>query len=100
MAVSYKKLFHMMVEKNMSNAQLRHMAGFSANIMTRIKHDKYVSLESLEHICRVMECKLDDILEFYPDESYAKREEDARQYVLKKQKKKHRFRRHRKESEF
>ncbi|MBO2516773.1 MAG: hypothetical protein CW338_05760 [Clostridiales bacterium] len=99
MAVSFKKLFHLLVEKNMSNAQLRHMAGFSANIMTRIKHDKYVSLESLEHICRVLECRLDDILEFYPDDSYEKREENAREYVLKKQKKRHHFRRHKREND-
>ncbi|MDD4591233.1 MAG: helix-turn-helix transcriptional regulator [Parabacteroides sp.] len=66
MAVSYKKLFHLMIEKDMTNAQLQQQAGFSANIITRLKRDGYISLESVESICRVMGCKVDDILDFVP----------------------------------
>lgn len=68
MTVSYKKLFHMLIEKDMTNAQLQKQAGFSANIITRLKRNSYISLESIESICRVMNCKVDDILEFLPDE--------------------------------
>lgn len=64
MAVSYKKLFHLMIEKNITNAQLQKQAGFSANIITRLKRNGYISLESVESICRVMDCNVDDILEF------------------------------------
>ncbi len=64
MAVSYKKLFHMMIEQNMSNAQLVEQTGFSANIITRMKRDSYISLESIERICKAMQCNVDDILEF------------------------------------
>lgn len=64
MAVSYKKLFHMMIEKGISNPQLMREAGFSGNIITRIKREQYISLESIESICRVMNCSVDDILEF------------------------------------
>lgn len=64
MAVSYKKLFHLLIEKDMTNAQLMEQAGFSANIITRLKRNEYVSMESLENICRVMHCGVDDILEF------------------------------------
>lgn len=64
MAVSYKKLFHLMIEKNITNAQLQKKAGFSANIITRLKRNGYISLESVESICRVLDCKVDDILEF------------------------------------
>lgn len=64
MAVSYKKLFHMMIERNMSNAQLMEQTGFSANIITRMKRGSYISLESIERICKVMCCGVDDILEF------------------------------------
>lgn len=69
MAVSYKKLFHLMIEKNVTNAQLQQQAGFSANIITRLKRNGYISLESIESICRVMNCKVDDILEFTSCES-------------------------------
>ena len=67
MAVSYKRLFHLLIEKDMTNAQLMEQAGFSANIITRLKRNEYVSMESLENICRVMNCGVDDILEFIPD---------------------------------
>lgn len=40
MAVSYKKLFHLMIDKEMTNAELMEKAGFSANIITRIKREK------------------------------------------------------------
>lgn len=69
MAVSYKKLFHMMIERDISNAQLMEQAGFSANIITRMKRGSYISLESVERICRAMHCGVDNILEFIPDEN-------------------------------
>ena len=69
MAVSYKKLFHMMIERDMSNAQLMEQTSFSANIITRMKRGNYISLESIERICLAMRCGVDDILEFIPDEN-------------------------------
>ena len=68
MAVSYKKLFHMLVDKEISAAELQKEAGYSANISTRMRRDEYVSLDSIEKICRVLNCKVDDIVEFLPDE--------------------------------
>ncbi len=68
MAVSYKRLFHLMIEKGMTNAQLQQKAGFSANIITRLKRNGYISLESIESICHVMNCGVDDILEFIPED--------------------------------
>ena len=68
MAVSYKKLFHLMIEKGMTNSQLQQKAGFSANIITRLKRNGYISLESIESICHVMNCGVDDILEFIPED--------------------------------
>ena len=63
MAICYDRLFHLMIDKKISNAQLKEKAGFSANIITRLKRNEYVSIESIEKICRVMECGVDDILE-------------------------------------
>ena len=64
MAVTYKKLFHMLIDRNMSPAQLQKEAGYSANISTRLRKDIYISLESVEKICNVLNCKVDDIVEF------------------------------------
>lgn len=63
MAVCYDKLFHMMIDKRMTNSQLMAKAGFSANIITRLKKNEYISLESIEKLCIAMECSVDDILE-------------------------------------
>lgn len=68
MNVSYKKLFHILIDRNMTAAELQKEAGYSANISTRMRRDEYVSLESMEKICRVLGCKVDDIVEFIPDE--------------------------------
>ena len=69
MAVCYDKLFHMMIDKRMTNSQLMAKAGFSANIITRLKKNEYISLESIEKLCIAMECSVDDILEFQEKEN-------------------------------
>ena len=43
---------------------LMEKAGFSANIITRIKRDNYISLDTIEKICKTLDCGVDDILEF------------------------------------
>ena len=68
MAVSYKRLFHLMIDKGVTNAGLMEKAGFSANIITRLKRDHYVALDSIEKICYALDCGVDDILEFIPEE--------------------------------
>jgi DNA-binding Xre family transcriptional regulator len=67
MAVTYKKLLHLLIDKDMTIADLQKKAGYSANISTRIRNDTYISLESVEKICRVLNCKIDDIVEFITD---------------------------------
>lgn len=52
----------------MSNADLQKQAGFSANIITRLKRNEYIKLQSIESICNVLNCGVDDILDFVPDE--------------------------------
>lgn len=69
MSVSYKRLFHLLIDKNMTAAELQKEAGYSANISTRLRNDTYISLESVEKICRVLDCGIDDVVEFVSDES-------------------------------
>lgn len=67
MAVTYKKLFHMTIDLGKQPSELTEIAGFSANILTRLRRDQYISLDSIEKICYALDCKVDDILEFIPD---------------------------------
>ena len=67
MGVNYNKLFHLLIKKEMSNADLQRQAGFSANIITRLKRNEYIKLQSIESICKALDCGVDDILDFILD---------------------------------
>lgn len=69
MAVRYNKLFKMMIDRKMSNAELASEAGVSLNIITRLKRDQYIAMDTIEKICQALGCKVDDILEFVPDQN-------------------------------
>ncbi|MGM9974255.1 MAG: helix-turn-helix domain-containing protein [Clostridiaceae bacterium] len=69
MAVRYNKLFKLLIDKNMTNKELTEQAGFSANIITRLKKNQHVSLDSIERICLALQCSADDILEFIETDS-------------------------------
>lgn len=64
MSVSYKKLLHLLIERGIQPSEIAEMAGFSANIMTRIKRNQYISLESVEKLCYALNCTVDEIIEF------------------------------------
>lgn len=64
MGVTYKKLFHLLIDKGMTSADLMEQSSFSANIITRIKRNNYISLDTIEKICKTLHCGVDDILEF------------------------------------
>ena len=53
-----------MIDRKISNVQLKNMAGISANVITRLKREEYVSIESIEKICLALNCGVDDVLEF------------------------------------
>lgn len=63
MARSYNKLWKLMIDKKMNKTQLREAAKISTNAMAKIAKDESVPLETLEKICCVLECTLDDIVE-------------------------------------
>lgn len=63
MARSYNKLWKLMIDKKMNKTQLREAAKISTNAMAKIAKDESVPLETLEKICGVLNCTLDDIVE-------------------------------------
>lgn len=68
MAVSYKKLLHLMIERDITNTKLMHDADISANIITKIKNGKYIALDKVESICLALDVTPNDILEFIQSE--------------------------------
>ena len=67
MARSYNKLKKLMIDKKMNNTQLREAAKITTNAMAKISRDESVPLETLEKICTVLNCKIEDIVEIIPD---------------------------------
>ena len=68
MGVSYKKLQHILIERDISNSQLMRIANISANIISKIKNGQYIALDKVESICTALDCTPNDILFFLPDE--------------------------------
>lgn len=67
MSVIYTKLFQMLNDREISTVELAAQAGFSGNIITRLRRNQYISLESIEKLCTALSCNVDDILEFTKD---------------------------------
>jgi hypothetical protein len=70
MSVSYKKLQHMLIERDISNSQLMKSANISANIITKIKTGQYIALDKVESICHALNCTPNDILVFLKEEEH------------------------------
>lgn len=68
MSVSYKKLWKLLIDKNMIKKQLREQAGLTTNGIAKLGKDENVSTEVLCKICKALDCGLDDIIEIIPDE--------------------------------
>ena len=61
---SYKPLLRLLVEKNMTKTQLREAIGMSMNTLAKISKNEYVSMSTLDSICKYFHCKIEDIIEF------------------------------------
>lgn len=69
MVVSYKRLLHLLIEREMTTIQLQQQAGFASNRTTRIKRNGYLSLNTIKSICHIIKCGVNDILKFMLDTS-------------------------------
>lgn len=64
MAISYNKLWKLLIDKKMSVADMRKAADIAPNTVTRMKKDQEVTLSVLEKICDVLDVDFGDIIEF------------------------------------
>ena len=67
MSVSYKKLWKMLIDRDMPKTQLIHEAGISTNAMAKMGKGLDVRTETLIKICKVLDCKIDDIIDYNDD---------------------------------
>ena len=67
MAISYKKLWKLLIDKDMTAVELRQRTGIAPNTMTKLRKDEEVSLSVLVKICTVLNANIGDIMDLVPD---------------------------------
>ena len=67
LTVSYNRLWKLLVDRKMSKADLRKIAGIAPNTMTKLRRDQEVTLTVLGRICDVLNVNIGDIMEFLPE---------------------------------
>ena len=68
MGISYKKLWKLLIDKDMKKSQLREAAALSSSTIAKLTRNEYVALDVLVRICAVLNCNIGDIAEVKLDE--------------------------------
>jgi putative transcriptional regulator len=67
MKISYKKLWKLLIDRNMTKTQLRIAAGISSSSLAKLGKDENVTTSVLLKVCSVLKCDVSDIMEIVPD---------------------------------
>ncbi len=67
MAISYDRLWKLLIDKKVNKTQLKELAGISTNAVAKLGKNESVSLETLEKICVTLNCDIGDIVGFVPE---------------------------------
>ncbi len=68
MAISYKKLWKLLIDKEISAVELREKTGIAPNTMTKLRRDEEVSMTVLAKICKALDANIGDIMDLLPEE--------------------------------
>lgn len=63
MAVSYNKLWKLLIDKGMNRTQMMHGAGITGNVLGKLSRNEYVSMLSMERIRTFLDCDIGDVME-------------------------------------
>ena len=69
MIISYKKLWKILIDKDMKKQDLQKAAGVSWGVITKLSKSETVSMDVLIKICKTLDCDIGDIVELLPDKS-------------------------------
>ena len=68
MAVCYKKLWKLLIDKNMNKTELRNATGITTTALAKLGRNENVNTEVLVKICKALECNIEDIMEIVDEE--------------------------------
>ena len=66
MKVSYKKLWKLLIDRDMTRTELRLQAGISSVSLAKLGKDETVTTNVLIKVCRALECNIGDIMDIVP----------------------------------
>ncbi|MFR9310832.1 helix-turn-helix domain-containing protein [Hydrogeniiclostridium mannosilyticum] len=69
MAISYNLLWKKLIDLGMSKTDMMRRANISTNVLARLSKGEPVSMDSMEKICKVLNCNIGDAMEFVTDEA-------------------------------
>ena len=69
MAISYKKLWKLLIDKDMTAVDLRQATGIAPNTMTKLRRDEEVSMAVLVKICTALGANIGDIMDLIPEKA-------------------------------
>ena len=84
MPVSYKKLWKLLIDKDLKKTDLRTVAGLSTGTLAKLGKNESVSTDVLVRICRALECDIGDIMEVLPEVSSSSTKETYRRQIENK----------------
>lgn len=67
MMISYEPFYQTLLRKGITEYQLIFKQGLSANTLHRMKHGKDISTKTLNLLCTILECRVEDVVSFIPD---------------------------------
>lgn len=67
MAISYNKLWKLLIDRGIKKTELRTLAGVSTNVIAKLGKNDPVSMETLAKICTALDCDISDIVEMTKD---------------------------------
>jgi len=63
MSVSYNKLWHLLLDRNLTKTELRALAGVSTNVIAKMGKNESISMDTLAKICTALQCDIADVVE-------------------------------------
>ncbi len=68
MAFSYNNLWKLLEKKNMTKEDLKKATGMSSATIAKLSKNENINMKSLEKICEVLECNIEDVIEFIQED--------------------------------
>lgn len=74
MAISYNKLWKLLIDKGINKTQLGQQSGVSSSTIAKLGKNEQISMDSMLKICKTLNCNVGDIIDYDPSKDIAEEE--------------------------